>query len=456
VKLTPLPRTNLPRFILGILSLLVVLATTGFAFRVLFPPRPQVKAAIEQISIAGRDGMGFFAEEFSGPFAVGDPLGNVSTFAAIQRALSSRGVALVIALVPIKSRIYEDRLPELLPETIATRYERIRSELERNDVQTPDINTYLLSHPARHSNMPLYYFADTHWTPQAAFDVGGFVAKEISQRINLDTVPIINFVKRIKPAQISGLKQLLEGAGDGDLIRLALPDKPTRKQLKPLTDVILTTLETNVGLLEDNPAPKIILTGTSYSVNDAFLNGLRYGLSRDVQLVARDGAWYGTMKDYLASRDYQTKPPRMIIWEYPERFLGLGFSLRDPPQMVADVLGWCANGIRPLQIKPVPSPLTSMAYQIQFDTPIAGLYMSMRVTAAPGSTVFVRNSDDKQKPSVFERVQVADASTIQIPLDQIAKAPTAKLLVRFHATNPDLLRPIQISDVRVCAAPAQK
>jgi alginate O-acetyltransferase complex protein AlgJ len=446
------PKTKGSSLILGIITISVAVITVAAAYNFLIPKRPAVSDTIEKNVILGREGMGFYAEEFSGPLAIGNSLINVPAFVAIQRALSSRSISLSVVLVPIKARIYEDRMPQLLPAIVNNRYDLFRNELEAKGVHTPNVNSYLLQHPARNSNLPLYFYADTHWTPQTAFDVGEFVAKEITQRVILDTVPPAPTTKTTTAKQISGLKQLLEGSGDGDLIRLSTPDNPARTQIKPLTNMQLTKLESNTTLLEETPPPRIVQTGTSYSIYPALTDGLRHGLQRDVMLNARDGGWYYTLRDYLASKEFQTKPPRVIIWEYPERYLATAFDARDPERMVANTLGWCDKGAKPIGLQTIVSKRTSVTYNLEFDRPISGTYLSLETTASNGTTLTLSNPKDKTKPGNFEGSKLGNALRTQMLLDRMLKVPTRNLRIKLEAATPKARLQAKIKDARICTA----
>jgi alginate O-acetyltransferase complex protein AlgJ len=449
------PKAKRSSLIFGILAIALTAMTGAVAYTFYISKRPAVSDTIEKNVILGREGMGFYAEEFSGPLVVADPLVNLPAFSAIGKALSSRGINLSVVIVPIKSRIYEDHMPQPLPEIVNNRYDLFRNALEANGIHTPDINAYLLQHPARNSKRPFYFFADTHWTPQAAVDIGEFVAKEISQRVNLNTVPTMAATKQSEPAQISGLKQLLEGSGDGDLIRLSTPDNPAHTQIKPLTEVLLTTLETKTELLEETPEPRIVQTGTSYSIYPALADGLRNGLQRDVLLLARDGGWYGTLKEYLASKQYQTTPPRVMVWEYPERYLSLQFEARDPEKMVADTLGWCEEGTRPIEIKLIKSDANSITYNLDFERPIAGSYISLKTGAPSGTTLTISNPEDKSSPTILEKVKLSDAPGTQALLDRISKVPTKRLHLKFETEKSKAaqINSTMINDPRICSSP---
>jgi SGNH hydrolase-like domain, acetyltransferase AlgX len=200
-----------------------------------------------------------------------------------------------------------------------------------------------------------------------------------------------------------------------------------------------------------------VQTGTSYSVYPALADGLRNGLQRDVLLLARDGGWYNTLKDYLASKQYQTEPPRVIVWEYPERYLSLQFEARDPEKMVADTLGWCEDGSRPLEIKKIKSDATSITYNLEFTRSIMGSYLSLKTETPAGTTLITTNPEDKNNPVILEKTTMSDAPTTQSLLDRVSKVPTNRLQFKLEIEKSKAaqLKNIKIVDARICTTPVR-
>ena len=416
--------------------------------------RPPVKESIEKGIVAGHSGMGFYAEEFSGPAATGDSLTNLAAISAINKALAKRGTTLVFVLVPIKSRIYEDRMLEPLPETVYNRYDLVKQALEKEHVLTPDINSFLLKSPTRDSDKPYYFNAGTHWTPQAGFEVGEFVAKELTDKVRLDDIPKVAFTKHNTESQISGPGQLITGAGDGDLIRLSPANDPVIAKINHTTKVTLPSLETDIGLLDAAPQPRIVQTGTSYSYHDVLATGLRYGFQRDVLLVARDAVWYLPFKEYLASQEFQAKPPRLLIWEYPERSVAMKFTDRDPEKMVADALGWCETGIKPSELVQVKATPGLSTWLLKFESLLpTESYLSVRLRSKNTNDLWVSNPSDQTQPAIAEGVAFVDTSSRQIPLNRVLRTPSKLLKFHFQAVKGQNLGESKILDARVCIKP---
>jgi alginate O-acetyltransferase complex protein AlgJ len=75
------------------------------------------------------------------------------------------------------------------------------------------------------------------------------------------------------------------------------------------------------GLFGDAEIP-VTLVGTSYSLRGNFHGYLEEALGASVLNAAKDGAGFlKSMTEYLGDDAYRDAPPRVIVWEVPERFL---------------------------------------------------------------------------------------------------------------------------------------
>jgi alginate O-acetyltransferase complex protein AlgJ len=73
--------------------------------------------------------------------------------------------------------------------------------------------------------------------------------------------------------------------------------------------------------------------GTSYSANEKwnFLGALQQAFAQDFINVAADGKGPMTpMQDYLQSANFKSNPPQFIVWDIPERFLGVSYPAAQP------------------------------------------------------------------------------------------------------------------------------
>ena len=130
----------------------------------------------------------------------------------------------------------------------------------------------------------------------------------------------------------------------GDLFNY-LPLDPWFSALLPPTETIVPTSTEAVAqgndLFGDDSAPKITLVGTSYSANRLwnFAGALKQALHEDLLNYAKDGKGpFAPMLDYLNSDDIKQAPPRLVIWEIPERYLPAAPALETyviPPEAYA-------------------------------------------------------------------------------------------------------------------------
>jgi len=83
-------------------------------------------------------------------------------------------------------------------------------------------------------------------------------------------------------------------------------------------------LEAGSDLLGDAETPEVALVGTSYSAQPRwnFHGALQEALQQDVGNYAKEGLGpFAPMFEYLKSADFAQAPPRLVVWEIPERYL---------------------------------------------------------------------------------------------------------------------------------------
>jgi alginate O-acetyltransferase complex protein AlgJ len=111
-------------------------------------------------------------------------------------------------------------------------------------------------------------------------------------------------------------------ARPGDLMRLAnlirtdawfgpTPDQETTVQ---------AVVTTSRGLLDDTPAPQVLLAGSSYSLNSGFIDFLQVALSRQIVQRSQQGSGFaGSLLDILQNHPQILKQVKVVIWEWPVR-----------------------------------------------------------------------------------------------------------------------------------------
>ena len=228
----------------------------------------------------------------------------------VAKDLAAQGIALQIVLVPDKRRVeQQDACGVPYAAQASDRYAAFLGML--GGLRVVD----LLAAYGGIRNQ-LYYRTDTHWNQDGAVVAAAATAAATDADIGRDRP----FHTEYGP----------EADRAGDLLRLMslenVPDDLPIK-LRPLPDreAPATTKEANPpaasgGLLDDAPVPEVILLGSSYSVNANFLGALEAALSAPVgQFAQAGGAFWLAARDYFRSPAFHETPPKLIIWEVPER-----------------------------------------------------------------------------------------------------------------------------------------
>jgi len=272
--------------------------------------------------VVGHEGWLFTAEEFDTyPDAAATVERHLALIGWVHEQLARRGVALLVAPVPAKVRLYGEQLDPVGRQPAAMRaalYENLLDRLDRQGIPAPN----LLGVLARcRDQAPVFLRTDTHWTPQGA-DCAARALAMVARARGLARADAQGRYRTVidNPAK----------AIDGDLFRF-LPLAPHFESWLPAgetyeqrhTEQIGNDAATG-GLLDEAPAPEIALVGTSYSANPRwnFIGALQEAFGEDVLSYAVDGRGpFLPMLDYLADAKFRQRPPRLLIWEIPERYL---------------------------------------------------------------------------------------------------------------------------------------
>ena len=227
----------------------------------------------------------------------------------VAAALAQQGIALQVVLVPDKTRVERAHACGVpySAQSIA-RYPAFKAML--NGLQVVDV---LAAYDGVRN--PLYYRTDTHWNDDGAAIAAAAVGAATDAPIARDQP----FKTTLAP----------ETDRAGDLLRLMslenMPDLPIKLRPLPDREQPPTTAPVNPppaagGLLDDAPVPEVALIGSSYSVNANFLGALEQALSAPVgQFAQAGGAFWGSARDYFRSPAFKETPPKLVVWEIPER-----------------------------------------------------------------------------------------------------------------------------------------
>ncbi|NBX65411.1 MAG: hypothetical protein EBQ96_00215 [Proteobacteria bacterium] len=277
--------------------------------------------------LIGDDGWLFTNEEFMQyPGARKQLMTKVDFVKEVNGILNAHGVKLVIALIPAKARVYQDKLGRYkYPAYNENNYNIFRKEMKEAKIPVTDI--LWLMNEKKNEDYKLFLKTDTHWSLAGARMAARLVANAANEAypglIEKKTNYVVDFGE-IFPH-------------DGDLMRyvpLGRSAEDFGLERDSIKEVSVEAPMTAGGsatddLFGDSEIP-ITLVGTSYSANTkwGFAGFLKEVFGTEVLNAADEGKGpFETMKQYLQDAAFKKTPPKLLVWEIPERFLPVKYDL---------------------------------------------------------------------------------------------------------------------------------
>lgn len=272
--------------------------------------------------VVGDDGWLFTDEEFQEtPADVVAQAEKLDEVVRVRGLLAEKGVGLVVAVLPSKVRVHPEQLRDIrMPPVPSARYEQFRVGLVERKVPTVDLRAAM---GRAAGEGPTFLRTDTHWNVHGAAAAAEAVAARVREDGLLASVDSVRVELQTGPA----------APWSGDLLRF-IPLGPWQERLGPERDTVApvsSTVAAAGGLFDDTSIP-VALVGTSFSRLEAlgFAPHLRHRLGVDVLNAAEEGRGpFSAMADYLANDAFRQSPPQLVIWEIPERYLGLPLEAGD-------------------------------------------------------------------------------------------------------------------------------
>ncbi len=270
--------------------------------------------------VVGENGRLYTAEEFEAHPDYGERLlARLSRVTAVRDALKSKRIDLVVALVPSKARLQPEHLRRRPPAILADRYSTALAFFRQAGIPAPDLRPALESEGA-------VLRRDTHWTPGGAAAVARLIGVPGRDALDRQMVGRTTF-ESLSGATVDHTGDLMAFLSLGPFAeRFGLgPEEirlfeTRREDRQPGGD---PDNEDPLGLFE-TPTIPVALVGTSYSADPRWNFGgfLQETLEAEVLTVAEEGKGpFEPMEAYLGSDTIAEIPPRLVIWEIPERYL---------------------------------------------------------------------------------------------------------------------------------------
>jgi len=261
---------------------------------------------------------------------------SIKLISDVGRLLAEKSVKLIVTIVPLKPRYYENLLPDgsAMSDAVRGRYDRELTELRAAGVNAPDIRDAFKTVVA--DKKAVFYRTDFHWTTFAAEATADLVAGVITAQGPL-------------PGNPGSGAQLGEWMNDrhlGDLAANFLP--PERKRvIGPEAYVIRAATKPAAGLLDADPSPVAAVGNSFVQPYFGFPQRLSNKIDRPVALKWNPGdvGPWATLLQYLQSAEFTTSSVRYLVWQFNEAQIQNGPDAAGEwaPQSISSPVEWRAK-----------------------------------------------------------------------------------------------------------------
>lgn len=267
--------------------------------------------------VVGAQGWLFTDEEFSClPKHQDNTKENLDYIHKVSKIFEEKSVKLYVAVIPAKARIYEDLIGDYkIPSCRQSLYADIITDLKGENIP---VVSMVDAFKADQNKDSLFLKTDTHWTTTGAKSAAGLIAAAVDASL----ITHKNFISAEgKAAEHKGdLLRYLPGV-QNDIIR---PDTLAAFETQEEKAEGGGAEQDAAASLFGEDVPPVTLVGTSYSANQAwhFQGFLQDALDADILNMADEGQGpFTVMEKYLEGDALKNSPPKVVIWEIPERYV---------------------------------------------------------------------------------------------------------------------------------------
>lgn len=251
---------------------------------------------------------------------------NIDFIYKVHNFLQEKNIALLIVPVPAKARVYQHHLfPYSYPSYKETHYSRFLEYMRAKGVPYTDSLSAMQNEMAMPAPPRLFLKTDTHWSPYGALMAAKATAKSLND---------YDLLQGLENKQYDTLRKG-STLHKGDLTAyvpvtsfLDLPAEETPLYRTSLMTDSAPRVNNMAAALFDEKAPSVTLVGTSFSADERwnFAGFLKEELQTGILNAADEGLGpFETMQNYLLNEAFLQTPPRLILWEVPERYLGFDY-----------------------------------------------------------------------------------------------------------------------------------
>lgn len=281
---------------------------------------PVALAQNESATIVGNNDWLYFRWERIDPVNAAEVKTTTDMLQKVHRVFAENGIPVLFTLTPLKMQVYPEHLPahfQIAP-AMAGNYAQIVERLRTAGIPVVDQLTPFMATARARPEPLLFLRLDSHWTPSgallAAQNIRDTIQKTPALRSVWESLPPVAFTLTHAPEPVVSKTT--------DLIPTLPRGTPPPAPEKIATFTVTRSGGGAAGELTGDAAPGITVIGSSFTHRvTQYPNALRHELQRellDLSIPGRQGPWVG-MEGYVGNAAFQLHPPRLIIWEIPER-----------------------------------------------------------------------------------------------------------------------------------------
>lgn len=267
----------------------------------------------------------------------------VAVMADFKRQLASRGIDLLVVIVPGKGSVYPDMLNERIPPDTVSEFSPsvpLMARLRRHGIAVTD-----LFGPFRKERMndslhgdSLYMAKDTHWRSRGLRLAAYHVARAIKKHGWYDDPhTLVSYSMDTVTVKRTGDVGTMTGLTGSSVGRFRISFEPEMVTCFPIRHNYLNEsgeITKRVAFRNDFKRSRILVLGDSFSriyQTDApggagWIAHLAYELSEPVGSLVNDGGASTLVREKLVRNMKVLKDKRLVVWEFVERDLRYGES----------------------------------------------------------------------------------------------------------------------------------
>ncbi|WP_010486562.1 alginate O-acetyltransferase [Pseudomonas sp. S9] len=237
-------------------------------------------------------------------------------FKRLRDALKRKGIELMIVYQPTRGLVNREQLTDAEKSRFnyalaKKNYLQAVADLRKTGIWVTDLSPLF---DEKDVKTPYYFEADHHWTPAGASRTAKLVAQTLKQIPGFDDIPKKEFE--------SNVVGLLPKAGTLHKTAAEFCGVSYATQYVPRYETEPVGAADADSLFGDESVPQIAIVGTSNSGPAYNFPGFlqQYSGAEVLNMAVSGGGFDSALLQYMASEEFRTNPPKILIWEFATHY----------------------------------------------------------------------------------------------------------------------------------------